>query len=73
LLPHLEGYPLSLSEGPVPFAGHVRVVYEQLFVTAIRDDEAVALLLIEPPDRSLLDRDSPIPPSRWYLHSGYIA
>jgi hypothetical protein len=43
----------ALFEGPEPAAAYPAVVHEEVFATFVRGDEAVALLVVEPLDRSL--------------------
>ena len=52
-LRHLVRDFVAFFEGLEPTACYARVVYEEVFATIIRGDEAVALLAIEPLNRSL--------------------
>ena len=52
-LGHLVGHLLALVEGPKSAACYARVVHEHLFATIFWGDEAKALLVVEPLDRSL--------------------
>src|SRR5215217_5133699 len=52
-LGHLVGYLLALLEGLKCAACYPRVVHEHIFATIFWRDEAKALLVVEPLDRSL--------------------
>src|SRR5215211_6094342 len=52
-LGHLVGYLLALFEGLKSAACYPRVVHEHVFATILWSDEAKALLVVEPLDRSL--------------------
>src|SRR5215213_9409465 len=52
-LGHLVGYLLALFEGLKSAACYPRVVHEHVFATIFWRDEAKALLVVEPLDRSL--------------------
>jgi hypothetical protein len=49
----LVGDLLAFFEGPEPAACYPAEVHEEVFATLIGGDEAVALLVVEPLDRSL--------------------
>src|SRR5829696_9589006 len=52
-LGHLVGHLLALFEGLKSTACYPRVVHEYIFATVFWRDEAIALLVVEPLDRSL--------------------
>src|SRR5215204_4553953 len=52
-LGHLVGYLLALFKGLKSAACYPRVVHEHVFATIVWRDEAKALLVVEPLDRSL--------------------
>src|SRR5215213_9269187 len=52
-LGHLVGHLLALVEEPKSAASYARVVHEDIFTTIFWGDEAIALLFVEPLDRSL--------------------
>jgi hypothetical protein len=52
-LGRLVGDLLALVEGLVPLARYPTVVHEDVFTPVVRGDETVALLIVEPFDRSL--------------------
>src|SRR5918912_3074680 len=53
-LGYLVSHLVAFFEGLEPLSGYARVVHEDVFAPIIRADEAVALLVAEPLDRSFL-------------------
>src|SRR5918998_3143469 len=51
-LGYLVGHLVAFFEGLEPISGYARVVHEDVFAPIIRRDEAVALLVAEPLDRT---------------------